>query len=300
MEVGHRVRTFVFAPTVLIISILGAFVVAPAPAAAAPAPGGDRSALIVGVSKHVGGRPVGTVGGAGDARKVQEALRRAGWRDDQMRVLVDAGATAARIREGLEWVQARSTDSSFSIVHYSGHTFQRGGDPDRDGEDLDEFLVPYDAQQLISDRELTDRLRGVRGWLLTQIGGCEAAGFDDGGIAGPRRMFIASSAESEKSYERPDWSMSVFVGLMVDEAMLKDRGDANRDGAVSVQEAFAYVAREAPAMTATQKRGPQNPQIFGGDGQPWYLGTPPPPSPPPSPPPGPPPRQKLCILSICL
>lgn len=299
MEVGHRVRTFVVAPTVLITGILGALVVAPAPAGAGPAASGERSALIVGVSKHVGGRPVGTVGGAGDARTVQEALRRAGWRDDQMRVLVDAEATAARIREGLEWLQGRSTDSSFSVMHYSGHTFQRGGDPDRDGEELDEFLVPYDAQRIISDSELSDRLRGVRGWLLTQIGGCEAAGFDDGGLAGPRRLFIASSAESEKSYERPDWSMSVFVGLMVDEAMLKNRADANRDGAVSIQEAFAYVAREAPLMTATQKKGPQNPQIFGGDGLPWYLGTPPTP-PPPSPPPGPTPRQKLCILSICL
>jgi len=274
-------------------------VVATSPAVAAPTGGPERSALIVGVGRHVGGRPVGTVGGAGDARAVQEALRRAGWRDDQMRVLVDAGATAAAIREGISWLQSRSTDSSFSLFHYSGHTFQRSGDADRDGEALDEFLVPYDTRNLLADREVSDRLRPIRGWLWANFAGCEAAGFDEGGLSGPRRLVTASSAEPEKSYERPDWKMSVFVGLMVDEAMLKNRGDGNGDGAVSIQEAFAYAAREAPLMTAGQSKGPQNPQIFGGDGQPWYLGTPPTPPPAP-PPPGAAARPKLCLAFRCL
>ncbi len=293
MEVGHRVRT-------LFALLTAAVAIAAVPAPAAGAPGaGERSALIVGVSRHAGGRPVGTVGGAGDARALQEALRRAGWRDDQMRVLIDAGATAAAIRDGISWLYNRSTESSFSIFSYSGHTFQRDGDPDRDGEALDEFLVPYDTPNIMADREVAERLRPIRGWLWANFAGCEAAGFDEAGLSGPQRLVTASSAEPEKSYERPDWKMSVFVGLLVDEAILRNRGDANGDGAVSIQEAFAYAAREAPAMTATQSRGPQNPQLFGGDGQPWYLGTPPPP-PAPAPVPGPPPRQRLCIAFLCL
>ncbi|MEO7442671.1 MAG: hypothetical protein ABIW46_03980, partial [Acidimicrobiales bacterium] len=72
--------------------------------------------------------------------------------------------------------------------------------------------------------------------------------------------------------------------------------------AVSIQEALAYAAREAPIMTAKQSKGPQNPQIRGGDGQPWFLGIPPAPPAPPSPPPAaaPPARQRLCIGAICL
>ncbi|MEO6120672.1 MAG: caspase family protein, partial [Acidimicrobiales bacterium] len=269
MEVGHKVRTFVVGALVV-----GLFGFAPSPATAAPGAGagGDRSALIIGISRHAGRRPVGTVGGAGDARVVQEALRRAGWRDDQMRVLVDAGATAAAIRDGISWLQNRSNDSSFSIFHYSGHTFQRGGDRDRDGEELDEFLVPYDTRNIMVDREVANRLGAVAGWLWANFAGCEAIGFDEAGLSGPRRLVTASSAEPEKSYERPDWKMSVFVGLMVDQAILKGRGDANGDRAVSIQEALAYAAREAPIMTAKQSKGPQNPQIRGGDGQPWFLG----------------------------
>lgn len=249
-------------------------------AGAAPVADPVRSALIVGVSQHAGGRPVGTVGGAGDAAAVRDALRRAGWRDDEMMVLTGTGATAARMREGFTWLANRSTETSFSIFHYSGHVFQRPGDLDGDGEAVDEFLVPYDSRVSIVDRELTDRLGAVRGWLWTDIAGCEAAGFNDGGrLAGPRRLFTASSAEPEKSYERPDWKMSVYVGLMVDQGMAKGRGDADGDGQVSIQEAFAYAAREAPKMTATQRNGPQHPQIQGGDGAPWFLRPPPRPVP---------------------
>jgi hypothetical protein len=295
--VGHRIR--IFAAVALAAAQLAGL--SASPSAAAPVAGHERSALIVGVGKHTGGRPVGTVGGAGDARVVQEALRRAGWRDDQMRVLVDAAATAAAIREGITWLQSRSNDSSFSIFHYSGHTFQRGGDPDRDGEALDEFLVPYDTRNLLADREVSERLRGIQGWLWANFAGCEAIGFDDAGLSGPRRLVTASSAEPEKSYERPDWRMSVYVGLMFDEGVLKGRADADRDGTVSIHEAFAYAAREAPIMTARQRKGPQNPQMRGGDGQPWFLAPPPPP--PPSTPPsplGPPGRQRLCLGTLCL
>lgn len=278
-------------------AVLAGVTVVAAPAGASPPPpgAGGRSALIVGVGAHQGGRPAPTVGGAGDARAVQEALRRAGWRDDEMRVLIDAGATAAAIRDGISWLQSRSSDTSFSIFHYSGHTFQRSGDPDGDGEVLDEFLVPYDARRPMADREVAERLGAVRGWLWADFAGCEAMGFDDG-LSGPRRLVTASSAEPEKSYERPDWRMSVYVGLFFDEGVRQGRADADGNGLVSIQEALAYAAREAPVMTARQRKGPQNPQIRGGGGDPWYLGTPPtPPSPPP-----PPPRPRLCLAGICL
>ena len=291
MVVGHRVRT---SSAALAVAAAVAWV-AP-PAAAAPQAGGERSALIVGISRHAGGRPVGTVGGAGDARAVQEALRRAGWREDQLRVLIDGAATAAAIRDGISWLQARADDRSFSIFHYSGHTFQRGGDPDRDGEELDEFIVPYDTRNIMADREVADRLRAVPGWLWANFAGCEAIGFDEG-LSGPRRLVTASSDEPEKSYERPDWGRSVYVGLMVHESILGGRGDADGDGRLSIQEAFAYAARDAPQMTAGQRTGPQHPQQRGGDGQPWFLDPPPP---PPEPPALLPARQKLCIGPICL
>lgn len=262
-----------------------------APAAAAPRSADDRWALVIGVGKQARGK--GTVGGSGDAVAFRQALLNAGFASDHIRVLIDGAATAKAIREGLDWLRSNSNDRTFSAFHYSGHVLQRGGDKDRDGEKLDEYLMPYDSRNLISDRELSERLRAVQGWLWADIAGCEAAGFDEGGLSGPRRLVTASSQENEKSFERPDWRMSVFTGLMVDQAMNKNQGDSNRDGRVSVQEAFHHAARLAPEMTARQKSGPQHPYMAGGDGPEWFLNPPPPPPPAQQSQPGP---ARLCLV----
>ena len=35
----------------------------------------------------------------------------------------------------------------------------------------------------------------------------------DDGLSGPRHLFTASSRETEKSYEHPEWGTSIFTGL---------------------------------------------------------------------------------------
>ena len=282
-------------------------VLAGGPAAAGPPASSPRSALIVGVSVHLGGRPASPVGGAGDAAAMRDALRQAGWGEDQIRVLSGTAATAANIRAGIQWLADRATPDSFSVFHYSGHVYQRDGDPDGDGEAKDEFLVPYDATHIISDHELGQKLGAVNGWLWTNISGCEAAGFNEGGnLEGPKRLFTGSSLESEKSYERPDWKESVYTGLLADQGMLKGHADANGDGKVSIQEAFHFAERQAPPMTLRQRKGIQHPYLAGGDGTEWYLNPPPPPpAPAPARSAGPGGSQggpaKICILpGICL
>ena len=251
------------------------------PASADPTSGDNRWALVIGISKQAG-RSKGTVGGAGDAGDFREALRRAGFPETHMRVLVDGAATAANIRRDLKWLRDNSNDRTFSVFHYSGHVLQKGGDRDRDGEALDEYLMPYDSRKLISDREVSEQLRGVHGSLWADFSGCESAGFDEGGLSSSRRLVTASSQESEKSFERPDWRRSVFTGLLVGEALLGGQSRADRSGSVSIQKAFLHAAELAPEMTARQKPGPQHPFTAGGDGTEWFLRPPAPPPPSPS------------------
>ena len=254
----------------------------------------------MGVSGHVGNRPAAPVGGAGDAGAFREVLRQAGWTDDSVRVLTGSAATAANIRAGLQWLRDRSSDGSFSVFHYSGHVYQRSGDLDRDGEVLDEFLVPYD-NNIISDRELGQKLGAIPGWLWTDISGCEAAGFNEGGLFNDRRLFTGSSHEHQKSYERPDWRMSVYTGLTTQKAVLEKQGDANGDGVVSIQEMFRHAEKQAPPMTAKQRKGVQQPVMFGGGGPEWFLDPPkpPPPAAPANRSPGQP-SNKLCLFGLCL
>ena len=289
-----------------IAAVLAVGLAAPRATAHAPAShGNDRWALIVGVSAHTG-KMKPAIGAAGDAADTAQALRDAGFPSEHVRVLTGRDTSAANIRSGLDWLAAHSSESSFSVFHYSGHVKQQGGDADSDGEKVDEFLWPYD-HQYIADGELAARLNGVRGWLWADIAGCESAGFNDG-ISGPRHLFTSSSAEAEKSYELPSEKRSVMTKLFVGDALLRGRGDANGDGRVSLQEAYVYAADNAPNVTRKQRRGPQHPHLYGGDGEEWFLNAPPPPpqpatesdrpqNQPPPPEDSAPPRN--CVLSFC-
>ncbi|HEV2758843.1 MAG TPA: caspase family protein [Acidimicrobiales bacterium] len=246
---------------VLLLALLVAGVLAstvPASAAAPPA-AAERWALIVGVDRFQGAtRP--NYGAVADAADVREALLKAGWADDHIRVLTDGGATARDIRAGLQWLVDRSGPKSLSVFHYSGHVKQVGST---------ESLWPYD-NSFIADTDLATQLRQLKGQAWVDISGCEAAGFDEG-ISAPNRLFTASSRANEKSYEIPDMRQSVFTLLQVEQAMIKGAGDANRDGKVSVQEAFDYAAVRAPQITAGQKQGAQHPVMAGWDGTPLFL-----------------------------
>ena len=61
-----------------------------------------------------------------------------------------------------------------------------------------------------------------------------------------KRLFTAASQESEKGYEYPAWSNSVWTGLLVDEAMFQGKADGNGDGHVTLSEAIPYAMAAGP------------------------------------------------------
>ena len=252
-------------------------------ASAAPPPAAsERWALIIGIDRFQGAtRP--NFGGAADAADFRQALVKNGWADDHIRVLTDGAATAGAIRAGLQWLVEHSGPTSLSVIHYSGHVKQVG---------TTEYLWPHD-NAFIADTELAGKVRELKGQAWVDISGCEAAGFDEG-ISGPNRLFTGSSRANEKSYEIPDMRHSVFTFLLIDKAMLQGEGDANRDGRVSVQEAFDYAAPRAPQITAGQSQGAQHPVIAGWDGTPLFLDAV-----AGSPAPAAPAKAKNCLLIFC-
>ncbi|MFN2523862.1 MAG: caspase family protein [Mycobacteriales bacterium] len=229
----------------------------PPPPKPAPhvAPPQDRWALLVGITNYRS--PVhDTVAGAQDISVVRDTLLRAGWRSDHIRVLTDNAATGKALQDGLTWLIGHSSASTASVFHYSGHVKQRDGH---------EYLWPVD-NAFYSDSSVTQAMRAVRGTSWTSIAGCEAAGFDDG-LADRNHLFSASSASYEKSYEYPDWKMSVWTGVLWDQGLRKGAGDTNADGHVTVQEAVNWGAPRAAQITKDQRpHGPQHPYIAGGNG----------------------------------
>ncbi len=224
----------------------------PPPTTAAPE---DRWALIIGVTDYAG-KVKSTVGSANDARLVREVLLRNGWREDRIRMLVDSQATGRAVAEGMSWLQANSSPTTFSFFQFSGHVKQRDGR---------EFLWPYDSA-FLADTDVVRALQGIRGTAWSNFSGCEGAGFDDG-LSSPRHLVTASSQVDEKSYEDPQTGYSVWTGMLFDEGFRQRRGDADRDGVVHVGEAFDYAAPKAAAFTSDQKPfGPQTPYRAGGSG----------------------------------
>jgi caspase domain-containing protein len=288
------------AALVVVLTVSLVPVAAGIPSAEAASP--DLRAVVVGINQFLGKtRP--NIGAAQDAMNTRDLLVRNGWPESSIRLLTDAGATAANMRSALQWLSENKDPDSYSVFFYSGHVKQVAGDPDHDGEDLDEFLWPHD-NQFISDGELAGYLKGIGGHAWIAISGCEASGFDDG-VSSDKRIFTASSLESEKSYEYPQWSSSVWAGLFVEQGMLQGKADADHDGTVTLFEASDYAARIAPQMTAGQETGPQHPYLSGGGGggprQTLRPPTPPPaaesaPAPAPANPAVPP----LCLGTICL
>lgn len=225
------------------------------PAGPKIAPPQDRWALLVGVTNYRS--PVkDTVAGAQDVAVVRDTLLRNGWRADRIRVLTDGAATGRALQNGLSWLINNSSGSTFSLFHYSGHVKQRNGQ---------EYLWPVD-NAFYSDTSLAIAMKAVRGTSWTNIAGCEAAGFNDG-LSSTKRLFTGSSGVTEKSYEYPQWRMSVWTGVLWDQGLRDRNGDINRDGKVTVQEAFRWGAPRAATITKNQRPyGPQHPEIAGGNG----------------------------------
>lgn len=269
------------------LTLLLAFVLlllgAPAPAPASPFNhGDDRWALVIGIDHFVGKtRP--NVGAVGDAQAFAELLRLRGWKDDHVTILTDEAATADGIRSAMQRMVDNCGPTSYCVVHYSGHTKQMNAAGD--GERLHEFLWPHD-NRFISDTEFGGYMRQLRGYAWVDVSACEPAGFDHG-ISSPRRLFTAAAQESEKGFEDPAWSRSVWTGLLVDQAMLGRQGDANNDGHVTLREAIDFAVPRAPEMTNRHKPGPQHPYVAGGEEGEWF-GPPPPPAP-----------RRTCFLIFC-
>lgn len=186
-------------------------------------------AVIVGIDDYPGERyDLGA--GIADARDVDAALAHHGVPESQRTLLLGDDADGASLRAALDWLVAHAGPESTAVVFYSGHVREVSGDPDGDGEAIDEVLFLSDGTEVL-DGELAatlDDLAARRTWLA--IAGCFGGGFDD--AVGPGDLLTAAAPEGELAYENDDLGRSYLVEYVVRRPLLE--GDA-----ASVQEAFA-------------------------------------------------------------
>ncbi len=198
-------------------------------------------AVVVGIDDYPGA-DADLRAAVADARDVDSALAAYGVPANHRMLLLDKQATADNIRGALAWMAGRASAESTVVFFYSGHVRQVAGDPDRDGEVIDEALVAADGDN-VYDGQVADLLRSVdarSAWI--GIAACYGAGFDD--ALAPGRILTAAAGENDVAYENSSLGHSYLVEYMVRRAMLQGKAPS------SVQDAFAWartqIARDYP------------------------------------------------------
>lgn len=198
-------------------------------------------AVVVGIDDYPGG-DADLRAAVADARDVDNALAAYGVPANHRLMLLDKQATADNIRGALAWMAGRASADSTAVFFYSGHVRQVAGDPDRDGEVVDEAIVAADGDN-VYDGQVAELLRGMdarAAWI--GVAACYGAGFDD--VLANGRILTAAAGENDVAYENSSLGHSYMVEYMVRRAMLQGKAPA------SVQDAFAWartqIARDYP------------------------------------------------------
>lgn len=220
-------------------------------------------AVIVGVTDYAG-TTKDAAGSAADAYAMRDHLLSLGWQSDHIYVVSNLSATRDGILKAIRWLASKTNGRSLAIFHYSGHEKPFRTTADGDSESQDVSIWASDNRYIL-DGELGRELARVRAYKMwIDISACRSQGFGDWGMSAPNRVITYSSAASELSWADPALGYSLFSFFSIVRGMRAKAADLNRDGRVSVEEAFWYSRK--PVMEAT--RGTQHPIIvdrFSGD-----------------------------------
>ncbi len=196
-----------------------------------------------------------------DARKLAEVLRTAGmFAPKDVSVLTDV--SASEVRRALIELNARirqDNDGSMLLVFYSGHA---------DGTSLHlggSRLGMDELRDLVAGSSASTRLLVIdacQSGALTRVkGGKPAASFTAQPPALPVSArglaILASSAGQEDAQESDELKGSFFTHYLV--SALRGAADDNRDGRITLSEAYAYTSERTLAATSGSRAGPQHP-----------------------------------------
>ena len=219
---------------------------------------GSRVALVIG--NDAGERGEAPLHYAeADARRIADVFATVGGIAPADVTLL-AGRRADAVRAALVEAESRLAGSpdGVLVVYYSGHA-------DAEALHLDGTLLPLrDIQAMFRTSGIGTRLLIVdacrSGTLTHRKGGTPSGRFEITGIADPPPRGIAivtSAAASEDAQESDELRASFFTHHLV--TGLIGAADANRDGLVTLAEAFAYAAQHTTSSTASTWAGPQHP-----------------------------------------
>jgi WD40 repeat protein/uncharacterized caspase-like protein len=252
--------------------------VTPVPKPAAAGGGGQKWAVIVGVSDYDDPAIPGLGYSADDARAVYEILtdpQRGGYRPSNVRLLVSGASdpgnrpTRRNIMGRVEVFLSQAGPGDAVLFYFSGH----GIEHQEQG-----YLLPSDAEsgpllpQFAVSLDFLNHSLAVNGasQKIVLLDACYSGvgkGIGEGmGAAFAQSLFasadgrvtLASCGPAEQSYEWPDRSASVFTHYLCDG--LSGKADYDSDRSVSLTELHRYVSEQVRRWAADRNKQ-QNPRM---------------------------------------
>lgn len=203
----------------------------------------NRFAVVVGINDYAG-TTRDLQGAVEDAKLMRRALvNRLGFPNQNVILLTNGQASRGYILGSLDWLVEHSRAGGTVAFFYAGHTHRAYGDPDHDGEDVDEAMTTAD-EQVIYDGEIASTLASVRGQVWLLIAACYGAGFAD--AMGPGRIGSWAASEDELAYESPSMGRSFFVEFLIRRAVLEQNRTA-------IEEMHSYANRKMEGTYANYR-----------------------------------------------
>ncbi|HMC67278.1 MAG TPA: caspase family protein [Gemmataceae bacterium] len=233
--------------------------------------GGERYALIIGISEYGGAKaPSPLPSAAADALSFSDSLRsKLGFRSENILFLKDSAATRERLSDTLRTFAARPKPDDLLIVYFAGYGLHDPLNPEKI------YLAAHDtqlgrfAETALSLDELKSTInssvRARQSILLFDVGRAVQGEWATGNnnlvndylvrlFAGdPAKAVMVASNVNEVSAERG--GPGLFTQQLIEAALGK--ADANGDGVVTAREWFLWVSRGVKGASG----GAQNPRF---------------------------------------
>jgi uncharacterized caspase-like protein len=243
-------------------------------------------ALIVGIGQYQDERIPKLNYTHADAEAFYELLtdpQRAGFKKENVRLLIDAAATHTQIRKSVnQWLYNQVTPDSTVMIFFAGHGGQEQDKCDPETGRQAYYFLPWDADPedlastSLSQTDFERLLRTLKAQRMVMfLDACHSTGVARPGardltiVAAPKyerlaegegRVVIAAAKPEQRSWEDQKLQHGVFTYHLLE--ALRGKADANGDGYVSIQEVAAYLQREVPRTVKLLGKEPQDPTMI--------------------------------------
>lgn len=247
---------------------------------------GNIWAVVIGISQYKGVQPLRYADK--DALAFYEYLtQHIGVPKDQITLLLNDQATLMTLKRTLGTELKRKAGVKDTvIVYYAGHGAPEADASAGDDDGLEKYIVPYDADprdlystglpmrevETIFQRLTPERIIFIsdscysgatagRTFATASRRAIVSETFLSRLSKGKGRVVLTASKASEISEEREDLGHGVFTYYLLEG--LKGNADADKDGIVTVDEAYSYVSKKVPEATGQNQHPVKKGEVEG-------------------------------------